>query len=235
VVVARSADIGVEDRHAVGRRPLRRLAIELVVEDGSHRAVGQRADLDCPRGGGFQTIGAERPHQARNAEAGTEALFGMRSALQDQLAERGSSGADRSGLAANALDRPVGVTSMALWHVLGHRGVPMVAAGPQMSSDPLTLQKDLNSARRQPHLDFAAGTVVRNAVEMTFELDMVVDADPAEAPLGKAIGLSRQRVEVGPIELLEQRPAGDTEPPDRAFVVSCRNNPLIAALSSARL
>ena len=63
----------------------------------------------------------------------------------------------------------------------------MVAAGPQMSSDPLALQKDLNSARRQPHLDFAAGKAVGDAVEMALELDMVVDADPANAPFGKAI------------------------------------------------
>src|SRR6202048_1848013 len=41
VVVARSADIGVEDRHAIDGRPLRSLAIELVVEDGAHRTVGQ--------------------------------------------------------------------------------------------------------------------------------------------------------------------------------------------------
>jgi hypothetical protein len=88
-----------------------------------------------------------------------------------------------------------------------------------MSSDPLALEKDLNSARRQPHLDLAAGKAVRDAVEMALELDMVIDADPANAPLGKAIGLRRQRVEVGPIELFEQRPAGDTEAPDRAFVV----------------
>src|SRR6516164_4209607 len=86
VVVARSADIGVEDRHAIGGWPLRRLAIELVVEDGAHRAVGQGADLDGPRGGGFEALGAEWPHQAHDAEAGSEALFGMRSALQDQLA-----------------------------------------------------------------------------------------------------------------------------------------------------
>jgi hypothetical protein len=95
----------------------------------------------------------------------------------------------------------------------------MVAAGPQMSSDPLALQKNFNRARRQPNLDFAAGKAVGHAVEMALELDMVVDANPANAPLGKAIGLSRQRVEVGPIELFEQRPAGDTEAPDRAFVV----------------
>jgi hypothetical protein len=43
---------------------------------------------------------------------------------------------------------------------------------------------------------------------MTFELDVVIDTDPANAPFGKAIGLPRQQVEVGPVELFEQRPAG---------------------------
>src|SRR5271163_2906270 len=229
VVVARSADIGVQDRHAIDGRRLCSLAIELVVEDGAHRAVGQGADLDRPRGGGFEAIGAEWPHQAHDAEAGSEALFGMGPALQDQLAQRSSSWTNRSGLAANALHCPVGITPMARRHVLADGGVPMVAAGPQMSGNPLALEKDLNSTRRQPYLDLAAGKAVGDAVEMALELDMVVDADPwafspragpvANAPFGKAIGLSRQRVEVGPIELFEQRPAGDTEAPDRAFVV----------------
>ena len=155
----------MKDWHAIGGWPLRSLAIELVVEDRAHRAVGQRADFDRPRGGGFEAIGAERSHQAHDAEAGTEALFGMRPALQDQLAQRGRSWADRSGLAADALDRPVGVTPMARRHVLGHSGVPMVAAGPQMSGDPLALEKDLDGTRGQPHLDFAAGKAVRHAVE----------------------------------------------------------------------
>jgi len=46
---------------------------------------------------------------------------------------------------------------MARRHVLGHGGVPMVAACAQMSGDPFALQKDLDGARRQPHLDLAAG------------------------------------------------------------------------------
>jgi hypothetical protein len=62
------------------------LAIELVVEDRAHRAVGRRADLDRSSGRRFEAIGAKRPQQADDAEAGTEALFGMRPALQDQLA-----------------------------------------------------------------------------------------------------------------------------------------------------
>jgi len=97
--------------------------------------------------------------------------------------------------------------------------VPMITAGAQMSGNPLALQKDLDGARRQPHLHLAAGKAVGHAVEMTFELDVVIDTNPAEAPFGKAIGLRRQRVEVGPVELFEERPAGDTEPPDRAFLV----------------
>ena len=86
----------------------------------------------------------------------------------------------------------------------------MVAAGPQMSSDPLALQKDLNGARCQPRLDLAPGKTVGDAVEMALELDMVIDADPTDAPFGKAIGLRRQRLEVGPIELFEQRPTGSS-------------------------
>ena len=50
----------MEHRGGLGRRLVRGLAVEPVVEDRAHRAVGQRADLDRPRGGGFEAIGAER-------------------------------------------------------------------------------------------------------------------------------------------------------------------------------
>ena len=42
----------MEDRFGVGGRPGRRLAVELVVEDRAHRAVGQGADLALARGDG---------------------------------------------------------------------------------------------------------------------------------------------------------------------------------------
>src|ERR1700688_3118126 len=103
MVVAGSADVGVEDRDGMGWRPVRGLAIELVVEDGAHRAVGQRADLNGARGRRFETLGAERPHQANDTETGAEALFGVGPALQDQLAQGGRGGTDRRRLVANAL------------------------------------------------------------------------------------------------------------------------------------
>ena len=96
VVVARSANIGVEERPTIGGRRLQGLAIELVVEDRAHRAVSQRPDLDRPRGSGFEAIGTEGPHQSDDAEAGAEALLRVRPALQDELAQRGGGRADRS-------------------------------------------------------------------------------------------------------------------------------------------
>ena len=74
MVVARSADVGVKDRRGLARRTGRRLPVELVVEDRAHRAVGQGADLDRPRGRRLQASDAERPRQADDAEAGAESL-----------------------------------------------------------------------------------------------------------------------------------------------------------------
>src|SRR5271170_2862788 len=157
MVVAGTADIGVEDRDTAGGPPLRRVAIELVVEDRAHRAVGQRADLDGAGRCRFEAIGAGRPHQAHDAQAGAEALFGMRPALQNQLAQGRRRGPDLGGFTANALDGPVGIAPVARRHVIGDGGVAAIAAGAQMCGDPLTLQKDLDGARRQPDLDLAAG------------------------------------------------------------------------------
>src|SRR5215472_9328516 len=99
----------MEDRRAV-RRLVRGLPIELVVEDGTHRSVGERTDLDGARGGGFQTCNTERSRQAQDAEARSEALLGMRSALQDQLTERGSCRPDEGSVSADTADGPVGIT-----------------------------------------------------------------------------------------------------------------------------
>src|SRR6516164_10821405 len=102
---------------------------------------------------------------------------------------------------------------MARWHVRSNGAVPVVATAPPMRGDPLALEKDLDGLRRQPHLDLAAREAVRDTVVVSFDLDMVIDADAAHAPFGTGIGLGRQALEVGPIEFLEQGAAGDAEPP----------------------
>src|ERR1700726_4846502 len=216
--VGGTGDVGVEDRDGIGWRPVRGLAIELVVEDRAHRAVGQRADLDGARGRRFETLGAERPHQANDTETGAEALFGVGPALQDQLAQGGRGGTDRRRLVANALDGPVGIAAVARRHVIGDGGVAVIAAGAQMRGDALALEKDLDGARRQPHLDLAAGGAGGGAVKGSLARDVVTDAAPPQPPFGKGIGLAGQPLEVRPIEFLEQRAASDPETADRTLL-----------------
>ena len=54
---------------------------------------------------------------------------------------------------------------------------------------------------------------------MRFDLDVVIDTDPAQPPFGESIGLAGQSLEVRPVEFLEQRAAGDAEPPHRPLLV----------------
>jgi hypothetical protein len=110
-------------------------------------------------------------------------------ALQDQIAKGSGGRADRSSGAANAFNGPIGVAPVARRHVLGEGGVPVVAAAAPMRRDPLTLKKDLDGLRRQPHLDFVAGEAVRDTIKVGLDLDVVIDTDTAQAPFGKAIGL----------------------------------------------
>jgi hypothetical protein len=66
---------------------------------------------------------------------------------------------------------------------------------------------------------------VRDTVKVSGDLDVVINADATHAPFGKAIGLGRQWIEVGPVEVFQQRAAGDAEPPQRALVVELVQQP----------
>src|SRR5271165_1561773 len=212
MVVTGPADVGMADRSGVRGAPGRRPPIELVVEDGFDGAVGPGADLDRPLGGGFdarRAIGAGEPH---DAEAGAIPLLGMGPGLEDLLAERRRRLADLAGVLPDALDRPPGVAPVARGHVLGNGGVFPVAAGPQVDGDALALVEDLDAAGGQARVDLGAGEAVGDGVIVRVDVDMIVDADPALAPLAVFVGFSRQRLECWAIDLLEQPAAGDAEP-----------------------
>ena len=58
MVVARSPDVGVEDRRAV-RGPLQDARVEIVVEDGLDRAIGAGFDLKRPEARRLHALAAE--------------------------------------------------------------------------------------------------------------------------------------------------------------------------------
>ena len=55
-------------------------------------------------------IGSGEPD---DAETGAKALFGMRSLIEDQVAQRGGGRPDHGGILADALDGPTSVAPMA--------------------------------------------------------------------------------------------------------------------------
>ena len=134
-------------------------------------------------------FGAVAFDQAEDADAGAEALLGMRPRAQDHVDQHGGVGADRGGLAADALVGPVAIAPVRTRHVLGDGGRPMRAQAAAMAGDPFAAMEDLDCRGGDPRLDLLADQLVRHAVVVLGDLDVVVEADPAALPLGVFVGL----------------------------------------------
>ena len=132
----------MQDRRAPGLASVGSLPVKIVVEDRSDRAVAQRADIDGAGGCGLDTLHAEWLDQSENAETGAKALLGMRTAIEDKIAQGGGGGTDEACLLADASDGPIGIATMARGHMLGNAGVATIAARAQMGDDALPLGED---------------------------------------------------------------------------------------------
>src|SRR5271169_2801399 len=201
MVVARPADVGMEDRSRVRRARWRGSPIELVVEDGFDGAVGPGADLDGPFSGGLEARHAKGAGKPDDAETGAVALLGMGPALENLLAERRRRRADLAGVFPDALDRPAGVAPMAGGHVLGNGRVLPVPACAQMNGDALAFMENLDAAGGQPRLDLGAGEAVGDGIIVGVDVDVIVDIDPAHAPRAVLIGLAGERLERWAVDL----------------------------------
>ena len=84
------------------RRPVRGRcrpsAIEVVLEDRVDRAVGARTDLERAAASGFEPLAAIGLGEPQDADAGAEALLGVRALPQDDLDQRRGVAADLAGL-----------------------------------------------------------------------------------------------------------------------------------------
>ena len=79
--------------------------------------------LQRPTAGGlhpFDPVALDEPH---DADAGADALLGVRALAQDDLDQRRGLGADLAGLPRDPLRRPIGVALVARRHVFAHRRV----------------------------------------------------------------------------------------------------------------
>src|SRR6185312_5112322 len=183
-----AADIVVRYRRPVRGR-CRPLAIEVVLQDRVDRAIRAGTDLERTTASGFEPFAAIAFGEPQDADAGAEALLGMRAFLQDDLDERRGVAPDLTGFPPQPLRRPVGIASMARGHVLAHRRLLAIGGRAHMGRNALAAVEDFDRARSDTRPDRLAQQLVRHRVVVLLDLDVVVEADPAFLPFGKNIGL----------------------------------------------
>ena len=91
---------------------------------------------------------------------------------------------DVACLAVQALRRPFGIAPVRARHVLRQGAVPRSAVAPRMGGDAFAAVEHLDRARRGAGVHLLADQRVRHRVEEALDLDVIVDADAGEMPLG---------------------------------------------------
>src|SRR5271155_5464141 len=159
----------------------------------------------------------------------------MRSMLENLLAERRSRRSDRARVVADAVDRPARIAAVGGRHVFGDRRMFAIAADAQMRGDPLAFEENLDRPGGHPDVHLGAGEAIGNAVIVRAGVDVIIDADPTDAPFAKDIGLGRQDLSAG--RWIASSNCGRVTPSLRMGRSSfrCLSNSPMASLTSARL
>src|SRR3954454_2013836 len=102
--------------------------------------------------------------------------------------------------------------------MLGNRGRAMWQGAAQMRGHPLAAEKYLDGLLGDAGLNLLMHEVVRDAVVMLGDLDVIIEVDPAALPLGILVRLIRQGGQRRTIELLEQFAATSSPAAQRSIV-----------------
>src|SRR3974390_2162973 len=94
-----------------------------------------------------------------------------------------------------------------------------VRAHAQVHGDALALAENLDAADGQPRFDLGAREAIGDAVVMSVDLDVIIDADAAQAPFAVFVRLARQGLQCGAVDLFKQMTAGDAETAKGALLV----------------
>ncbi|MBB4398514.1 hypothetical protein GGD62_007659 [Bradyrhizobium sp. ERR14] len=82
-----SADVGVQHRRIVRGALMSGTPTEVVGEDRPDQAIGARADVDRPRSRGVQSLAPIGGSEPADAEAGAEALLGVRALVENEVVQ----------------------------------------------------------------------------------------------------------------------------------------------------
>ncbi len=93
-------------------------------------------------------------------------------------------GTDAAGVALKPFRGPFGVAPVRARHVFGQRAVTRPTVAPRVCRNPAAVVEHLDRVSRCSRLHLLTEQGVRYGVKEVLDLDMIVDADAGETPLG---------------------------------------------------
>ena len=135
----------------------------------------------------------------------------MRPARHHGDDQRLRGGPNAARIALQPRRRPLGIAPVRARHVLGLSAVSRPAIAPSMGCDTAAVVEHLDRALCRPGVDLLADQRVRHRVEEALHLDVVVDADAGQMPLGILEVVLRQPPHHRLLDRLEQLAAAHPE------------------------
>src|SRR5438093_5363129 len=176
VVVGRPADVLVDERGA-GRWRGQGLAVEAVREDRLHAPIARGAHGPRALTRLLDPRGVVAAGEAQEAEAGAEALLGMRAEREDLAHDGGRRWPDRLGPADEARRSPLRVAPMGVGPMRRLRREAVADVAAAMGGDAAAVAEDLDHRRGGADVDALADERVGDAVVVLVELEVIVDVD----------------------------------------------------------
>ena len=128
----------------------------------------------------------------------------MSAACDDFFYQLSGSGADLLCPGNDPRGRPLQILLVRRGHVLFEGCMDMGDKTSYMSGHPLAFCESFHGAGGEPDIEFFAHQTKRNTVVVTLHLDVVVDVDGGQFPLGILVRFFGNRKRVGMIERFEQ-------------------------------
>ena len=201
----------MRERRSRRRGLVEREPVLLVGENVLDRAQAIGAESLRPITRGLEPIGPVEPAEAHQPEAGAVALFGMRAALEDAGREPAGRRAGLVRPGDQTRRRPFGVRPMRVRHVRHLRRKPAPADEARMHGDAVPLQEDFDGQLRHPGLDARVDQLIRHAVEVVIDLDVIVDVHAAGLPVASSYRVRGSGRNADLIDLLEEGAPADAK------------------------
>jgi hypothetical protein len=187
---------------------LERGLVETALENGFDGTIGEASDPKGAITGCFETLLGVAIRQADDSEAGPVPLLGVGFALDDPPSKLAGA---RPGLLRpgdDARGGPLQILLMGLRPMSRLRGVAALFVAAQMDGDPAPGVEDLDGTLGDSHVDLLAEELVRDAVEVAEDLDVVVDVDSGLLPSREFVALLWKCTQERAFQRLEQGAPG---------------------------